>query len=399
MNCDIIQDLLILYDDGACSEATRTAVEAHLATCESCRSRRNSALLPPLPEPKQETKAVKRSFRKVRRRWIASILAVLMIAPLIFLGFGIRNEINKEGLCFSNLDEVWACRRFLSLVADGKYAEAAECADFSEDYADIQEALSWTLEDYLPTYECVVICDESFWATTYFYNRYLLDTAENGLDLWAYFIYNDTDRILIPEGKFQEFTGQTADTQMADGHYACTLEDADLTYHLLETQWVRYMVGPTTWADLADREMASAADFCNFLILVPNAIYEEAKDTLYNDAALHFAWNQAYYSDLVGISEAEYDALMEESYASNLQDLFDQGISIENFKMDTAYQIEGSWRVVYAVTFRVPVGDTHRMNLEFAVGANGIYLISGSYIEESPWHDAIFDAFVMRYDG
>lgn len=38
MNCDIIRDLLPLYCDGVCSEATRLTVEAHIASCESCRS-------------------------------------------------------------------------------------------------------------------------------------------------------------------------------------------------------------------------------------------------------------------------------------------------------------------------------------------------------------------------
>lgn len=36
-NCDIVQDLLPLYYDDACSPASRKMVEAHLAGCEKCR--------------------------------------------------------------------------------------------------------------------------------------------------------------------------------------------------------------------------------------------------------------------------------------------------------------------------------------------------------------------------
>ena len=37
MNCEIVRDLLPLYEDGLCSEESRGAVEEHLKTCEACR--------------------------------------------------------------------------------------------------------------------------------------------------------------------------------------------------------------------------------------------------------------------------------------------------------------------------------------------------------------------------
>lgn len=41
MNCRIIEDLLPLYLDDACSEESRQAVEEHLVTCEKCREKSN----------------------------------------------------------------------------------------------------------------------------------------------------------------------------------------------------------------------------------------------------------------------------------------------------------------------------------------------------------------------
>ena len=38
MKCDIIRDLLPLYCDGLCSEASRQEIEAHVAQCEECRA-------------------------------------------------------------------------------------------------------------------------------------------------------------------------------------------------------------------------------------------------------------------------------------------------------------------------------------------------------------------------
>ena len=36
-NCDLISDLLPLYKDDICSEATRKIVEEHLGECPSCK--------------------------------------------------------------------------------------------------------------------------------------------------------------------------------------------------------------------------------------------------------------------------------------------------------------------------------------------------------------------------
>lgn len=38
-NCGIIDDLLPLYVDGACSEESKAAIEAHLASCKACREK------------------------------------------------------------------------------------------------------------------------------------------------------------------------------------------------------------------------------------------------------------------------------------------------------------------------------------------------------------------------
>ena len=37
-DCGLIQDLLPLYQDDVCSDASRTAVEGHLAECKNCRT-------------------------------------------------------------------------------------------------------------------------------------------------------------------------------------------------------------------------------------------------------------------------------------------------------------------------------------------------------------------------
>ena len=38
MKCEIIRDLLPMYCDGLCSEASKQEIEAHVAQCEGCRA-------------------------------------------------------------------------------------------------------------------------------------------------------------------------------------------------------------------------------------------------------------------------------------------------------------------------------------------------------------------------
>lgn len=90
MEHEIILDLLPLYHDGVCSDASRAAVEAHLKTCPDCRAAL-AALDAPLPETKppapDEAAAVRslsRAWEKGKRRawWKGAILAAAVCGLL-----------------------------------------------------------------------------------------------------------------------------------------------------------------------------------------------------------------------------------------------------------------------------------------------------------------------------
>ncbi len=79
MEHEIVLDLLPLYADGCCSQASRQAVEAHLFQCESCR-KALQAMGTPLPT---QNAAPEKPGRI--RDWNASILQ----SVLLFLSFGL----------------------------------------------------------------------------------------------------------------------------------------------------------------------------------------------------------------------------------------------------------------------------------------------------------------------
>ncbi len=79
MEHEIILDLLPLYADGCCSEASRRAVEEHLAQCNACKEALQ-AMAAPLPEEQHiSPKPVQVT------QWKASVLQ----AVLLFVCFGI----------------------------------------------------------------------------------------------------------------------------------------------------------------------------------------------------------------------------------------------------------------------------------------------------------------------
>ena len=83
LDCELIQDLLPLYAEGLCSPASRRAVEEHLSDCEDCR--RLTAPLP-IEEPgdtPNADRAVKKGIKKVRRRWLSSLIAAVLVVPLL----------------------------------------------------------------------------------------------------------------------------------------------------------------------------------------------------------------------------------------------------------------------------------------------------------------------------
>lgn len=129
--CEIIDDLLPLYEDQVCNPTTKEAVQSHLRQCARCREKLTDGALPPRdPAPAefdQEATAVKRSFQKVRRVWIISLAVVLAVA--LVLGCGVQLFIRT--LLPSDYDQcVQTGEKFIRKLCDGDFEEAAALIPF-----------------------------------------------------------------------------------------------------------------------------------------------------------------------------------------------------------------------------------------------------------------------------
>ena len=145
-SCDVVQDLLPLYLDGCCHPGSRALVEEHLKKCPDCeRVRREMAGELPIPEEPQpegeaepareepeqaleqkRARTFRKGMKKIRRRWIASLIVVIVLVPFVLLGI---NQVREEGLCYTNLNEFYLANAFLGKMKAGDYEGAAEYID------------------------------------------------------------------------------------------------------------------------------------------------------------------------------------------------------------------------------------------------------------------------------
>lgn len=135
LNCSMVQDLIPLVVDDVCSAESREAVLEHIKTCETCKKiYENAQILPTFEisaEEKVIQKSVKKGFRKIHKRWIASIVCILLLIPISMLT---KAEIQGHGIAFSNIHEIFIANGFLKDLKKGDYDAA-----FDHFYLDLKK--------------------------------------------------------------------------------------------------------------------------------------------------------------------------------------------------------------------------------------------------------------------
>lgn len=130
MKCEVVRDLLPLYDEKLCSAESAALVEEHIKNCAACKE-----LIEKLPRtelPKADTNALK-PFVKVKRRLRARIvgliaLGAVLLAVLIPVGYLTVNQIFhiKGGTDFEDLIYKHEIRQFAGMITEGRMEEYAQ---------------------------------------------------------------------------------------------------------------------------------------------------------------------------------------------------------------------------------------------------------------------------------
>ncbi len=305
LDCELIQDLLPLYQENICSDATRRAVEEHLCECEACRR-----LTAPLPiEPPAELpaadRAVKKSMKKVRRRWLASLLAAVLAFPLLLMGF---NQYRGSGLCFTNIDDVYTAWQFLRALETENWEKAARMHRFSFDYQSILEAL-----DQGPALWSANSTPFELGGLRYVARGTHHDSLpETAADLYGY-LYNLQGSAMVPTELWEELMALDPDA----------FTQGSQTYWLNGESYVRIT---TPWGDYVANQglsYATAYDCCLHFDLVPAAIYKEALPELDAEAQCIYANTLADVGWVAQLTEAEFTQEMIRRYTADLEALED----------------------------------------------------------------------------
>ncbi|MBD5080171.1 MAG: zf-HC2 domain-containing protein [Ruminococcaceae bacterium] len=128
MKCEVIRDLIPLYDEKLCSPESAALVEEHIKTCADCQ-----ALLEALPKaeiPKADPDEIK-PFVRIRRRLRARdigliVLGIVLLAVLIPVGYLTVNQIFhiNGGTDFEDLIYKYEMQnKFGKMITEGRMEE------------------------------------------------------------------------------------------------------------------------------------------------------------------------------------------------------------------------------------------------------------------------------------
>lgn len=138
--CEVIQDLLPLYEDGCCSVQSAKLVEEHLKTCDVCQEQR-AAYEKYVPgteaDEEEDVRGIRQGIRLlVRWRTIGRIVLGLMLT-VVFVIIPIWNQVRGMGLTYANLGAVCTAYAFERAVASGDYEKAYNYLDMEFRYEEL----------------------------------------------------------------------------------------------------------------------------------------------------------------------------------------------------------------------------------------------------------------------
>lgn len=372
-DCELIEDLLPLYEEGLCSPASRRAVEAHLTECETCRR-----LTAPLPVPEPEDtpaadRAVKKSMKKVRRRWLASLLAAVLMVPLVLMSV---NQYQGRGICFTNPDDIFTAWQFLHALETENWERAAAMHDYSDDYESILDALEMTVSDWGIHCTPVMLEGEVWMLRSHIAQEYGIPKTMD--DLFG-FLYNRHGTAMIPIAQWEQLMAIDPGAFSQNGWQYWL--NGDL-YGKITTGWGEFVVSEGRGYD-------TAYDYASCFDLLPAVIYEEAKPELESEAQRLHAETHAAYGYVADMTEAEFLDCMAKSYAADLEEISDQ-VSFDCTGYQGAYLLRENdgWHIQLGVilTYR---GKSLDATMSFGVEDGKVHIVSLSHREQADWLDAL----------
>ena len=362
LSCDIIEDLLPLYFDEVCSKDSRVAVEEHVRNCPKCRANitRNEPMHIPQISPKEEERSLKRSLRRIKQRWWLSILAAIMLVPLFLLGVMVRNEIHKEGVCYSNIRELRQCYGFLRALQNKNEEKAASYLDFEPYYEECREALEMTPQDHLAPYIEIDIHGECWMIQENWYDSYFKD-INTDTNLWKTLLKKSPATLMIPLEEFEKIAMEDNGIPMQGNGYR--MSDGTC-YFPYEKDSETYMIHETTFDMLRENGMF----LTDGVTMLPKKLYQELHPALWERAEQWCLTTQSRLSEIADLDREGFCSYMQDRYKRKLDTFFEQGFSITDFSYSTIYNSGNGWEGMFFVSLD---GEGNRYSIRLMSSATG----------------------------
>jgi hypothetical protein len=339
-----MKDLLPTYAAGECSDATRKAVDEHVATCATCSKSLRAMTEPAVdaeatsdPARKEELgkeMTFKAGFKKIRRRWLISILCILLIIPLSGLGFLGYNETRGEGYAFSNMKGLGNVNAYMKSLQKGDYEALLKYYDFEPMYSAIVNQQTDDLL-YLQSYLPVEIGGAKYYVDMYSDRSQFEPYTEAGSDaeFWAQVIIENAENgqeNLIPEKVFADAVqkvGNSLGEEITAIDLLSETPDSPYTYVLYFAPDGSGYYRPTNNGRLSELIWMN-------LIYIPETIFK----TFMHD------YNQKIEADreiieayqLLGLEE--YTKMVKEKYIADMNELSAKDMVVESYTIGNPYR-------------------------------------------------------------
>lgn len=354
--CAVIRDLFLLYESKECSNETNIVVEEHVKECESCRIELEKLMKPVQlvtydeDELLQKDLSAKKGLKIIRRRWIISLICIAMILPLFGLGILTKNEITKEGICFSNLDDLYYSKSFFKAIQNKDYERAFT-------YLDVEAVYDQLINGYVfsereKRYEVEIgeetwYIDESLYLNEY--QTYINNEDES--EIWMSLILANSShngRTAIPKEKMTEELLNQINTSdeginIVIDEKNASLDEEDI-YYLWQDDTGRefYYLGQEQQTD----EGTEILDDALFLEsrCIPQRVYDDLMESRKEEETVIKAYVD-YYKDM---GFETYKEKSKKYFLENMKRFEEEGFTISSFKLVPYYyynEPNRSWEI------------------------------------------------------
>ena len=127
LDCEIIQDLLPLYEENCCSEQSKILVKEHLKECKVCQEKLENfrkEISATMIQEDIDEKIIKKGMRKIKRIKIIGISVLLVCLSFLFIIIPVRNYQRGSGITYANLKELYMTRKFMEAIKSKNYDKA-----------------------------------------------------------------------------------------------------------------------------------------------------------------------------------------------------------------------------------------------------------------------------------